>query len=199
MCAGKGTICRNIKKLAYENHIALEIIELDYLGHLILLQHDVKDQLVRVFGEGILGGDGEIKRSALAEKAFVSPDSIRTLNSITHNAIGQELELRIGKSSESGSFVIVESPLPVRMQPMFSHIDGMIVTIGASEDERLQRALAQGYSKDDALARFVAQPESNIYTDEADLVVENDNLDDVADIAWQIFNQLIAPKGASND
>lgn len=197
MCSGKGTVSEIFVSLARQNNKAIEAIELDRLGHAVLLHPNVKDRLVLVFGKDVLSEDGSIERSRLAEKAFSCTELTQALNSITHEAIGNELELRLEHVHKSNDFVLIESPLPVRTQQMFVHLGGVIVTVNADVDERLQRALAQGYTRSDALARFAAQPSSDYYSAEANYVVENQNLDDTLNDVRHIFEQLVL-KGASD-
>ena len=58
----------------------LPYVDLDQVGHDVLLWDTVKGELVETFGADILGSDGEIVRGALAAKAFVA-ESSRSKNS----------------------------------------------------------------------------------------------------------------------
>ena len=77
MGAGKSTARKALVEQGLPN------IDLDQVGHDVLLWDTVKSELVETFGEDILGADGEIDRRALAAKAFVSPAETRKLNRIT--------------------------------------------------------------------------------------------------------------------
>src|SRR5712671_3980118 len=50
----------------------------------------VLDQLAERVGADIVGADGRPDRALLAERAFVSDESRRNLDAITHPAIGEE-------------------------------------------------------------------------------------------------------------
>ena len=58
----------------------LPFIDLDKVGHDVLMWDTVKEELVETFGEDILDKDGEVIRPALAKKAFVSPFSYTHLD-----------------------------------------------------------------------------------------------------------------------
>ena len=72
MGAGKSTARKALVEQGLPN------IDLDQVGHDVLLWDTVKSELVETFGEDILGADGEIDRRALAAKAFVSPAETRS-------------------------------------------------------------------------------------------------------------------------
>ena len=60
MGAGKSTARKALVEQGLPN------IDLDQVGHDVLLWDTVKSELVETFGEDILGADGEIDRRALA-------------------------------------------------------------------------------------------------------------------------------------
>ena len=75
----------------------LPFIDLDKVGHDVLMWDTVKEELVETFGEDILDEDGEVIRPALAKKAFVSPAETRKLNRITMPRIEAAYTDRLAK------------------------------------------------------------------------------------------------------
>ena len=75
----------------------LPYIDLDQVGHDVLLWDTVKEELVDAFGTDILGSDGEIVRRDLAAKAFVSPAETRKLNRITLPRIEEAFTDRVAE------------------------------------------------------------------------------------------------------
>ena len=59
-----------------------ECVDLDDIGHEVLLLPEVIDMMVETFGKDILDDKGEIDRPALAAKAFASPADTIKLNAI---------------------------------------------------------------------------------------------------------------------
>ena len=62
--SGKSTVSGAFRDLG------ASLIDLDVVGHDILLRDDLKKDLVEAFGEGIIGEDGEVIRPELARIAF---------------------------------------------------------------------------------------------------------------------------------
>ena len=91
MGAGKSTARKALVEQGLPN------IDLDQVGHDVLLWDTVKSELVETFGEDILGADGEIDRRALAAKAFVSPAETRKLNRITLPRIEEAFTDRVAE------------------------------------------------------------------------------------------------------
>lgn len=54
------------------------------------------EQVVREFGTGILGSDGEIDRAALAKIVFNDDEKLKKLNSLTHPNVTEEVHRIIG-------------------------------------------------------------------------------------------------------
>ena len=71
MGAGKSTA----RKVLAEQGVPY--IDLDKVGHDVLLWDTVKDDLVEAFGADILGADGQIVRSKVAGEAVATPAATR--------------------------------------------------------------------------------------------------------------------------
>lgn len=78
---GKSTALNYIKMRGYE------VIEFDLIGHFILKDKFVINQLIHCFGYNILNKDREIDRRALGKLVFSDKEKIKTLNQITHGKI----------------------------------------------------------------------------------------------------------------
>ncbi|MEW6238768.1 MAG: dephospho-CoA kinase [Candidatus Omnitrophota bacterium] len=86
------------------------VISGDSLGYEMLRSGSpVFPALIQTFGEGILGADGEIDRTALGEIVFGSPEQLQRLNCIVHppmlERIRGEIE-RFRASQEKGPLVV---------------------------------------------------------------------------------------------
>ena len=101
MGAGKSTARKALVEQGLPN------IDLDQVGHDVLLWDTVKSELVETFGEDILGADGEIDRRALAAKAFVSPAETRKLNRITLPRIEEAFTDRVAELEAEGHKAVV--------------------------------------------------------------------------------------------
>src|SRR3954470_18933885 len=68
--------------------------------------------LAERFGADIVGPDGRLDRAELAARAFVSPETRKDLEAITHPAIGAEF-LRLVAGAPEGAVVVHDVPLLV--------------------------------------------------------------------------------------
>ena len=103
MGAGKSTA----RKVLAEQGVPY--IDLDKVGHDVLLWDTVKDDLVEAFGADILGADGQIVRSKVAAKAFATPAETRKLNRITLPRIEEAFTDRVAELEAEGHKAVVWS------------------------------------------------------------------------------------------
>ena len=82
-------------------------IDLDVVGHDILLRDDLKADLVAAFGPEIIGADGEVVRPELAKRAFVSPEKTALLNATTHPRLIEEAKRRLAAFEEDGALATI--------------------------------------------------------------------------------------------
>jgi dephospho-CoA kinase len=146
------------------------------------------EAIVQAFGEGLLGADGRLDRSALGERVFGDPEARATLEAITHPAIAQRSgELFARHLQEGHEAVVYEASLLVETG-RHKHFDGLIV-VTAPEAARIARVHQRdGLPEAAARARIAAQLPMADKVAVADVVILNDgSLEDLAvatDRAW---------------
>jgi dephospho-CoA kinase len=131
--------------------------------------------LAEAFGTDVLLPDGSLDRAALAERAFVSDETRKQLEAITHPAIGEEFLAQIAAAPPRG-IVVHDVPLLVESKRGFDY-DAVIV-VEAPIELRLTRLEGRGVSRDDAERRMGHQA-----TDEARRAVATWVLDNSGDLA----------------
>jgi dephospho-CoA kinase len=132
-------------------------------------------ELVEEFGSEILRPDGALDRAALAERAFVSDESRKKLEAITHPAIGEEFLAQVAAAPPDG-IVVHDVPLLVESKRGFEY-DAVIV-VEAPLELRLDRLVERGVPRDDAQRRIALQA-----TDEERRAVATWVLDNSGDLA----------------
>lgn len=130
----------------------------------------VLDELVAVFGEGILRADGTLDRGELARLAFTDSKRTQDLNSIMHPRISAESSARIS-AAPPGSLVVYDMPLLVETGQS-SSVDRVIVVDVPVETQR-QRAISRGLESQDVDRRIDAQATREQRIAVADLVIDN--------------------------
>ncbi|MGO3328090.1 dephospho-CoA kinase [Gordonia sp. (in: high G+C Gram-positive bacteria)] len=149
-------------------------------------------QLVEAFGEDVLTADGGLDRPALAAKAFVSDDSRKLLNSITHPLIGARTQ-ELTDAAPDDAIVLHDVPLLVEghMAPFYH----LVVVVHADEDIRLRRLVElRGMDAADAEQRIAAQATDEQRHAVADIWLDNSGTpDELADAALAVWERRIVP------
>lgn len=173
IASGKSTACRYL-----ESRGAM-LIDLDDLAKSLYVPgSDLVGALAEEFGWDILDEEGGVRRSVLASRAFVSPDSVARLNGIVHPVLIDQLSLRIldpvccTVSSPRYPFAVVEVSAPTGFEDSFGLADEILV-ISAPLAVRRERAIHRGMEPSDFDARSACQPDEASLCNLATAVIDN--------------------------
>ena len=165
----------------------LPYVDLDQVGHDVLLWDTVKGELVETFGADILGSDGEIVRSALAAKAFVNPAETRKLNRITLPRIEEAFTDCVAElEGEGHAAVVVEHSVFKNRQTSLAYDADVVMAVLAPLDMRIERAVKAGWEEADVRRRIAQQITDADRIEAADVVFNNDGTPD------ELRNQVLA-------
>lgn len=137
MGAGKSTVCRMLARHGGS------VIDVDHLGHRVLLLPQVRRELSERFGAAMLGPDGAVNRRALGRRVFRDPAALRDLNALVHPEIGRLLRRRVAVLEHRGVPVVwIDAAL-------FLDIDlgvpvDAVIAVTAPKALRRQRLLQRG-------------------------------------------------------
>ncbi len=152
----------------------LPYIDLDKVGHDVLRWDVVKEELVDTFGEDILDDQGEINRSALANKAFVSPAETRKLNRATMPRIEETYLDMVSELEKQGcEAVVVEYSVFKDRMTSLAHAADVVIAVIAPLDVRVARAVASGFDEQDVRNRISRQISDADRIEACDIVFEN--------------------------
>ena len=129
-------------------------------------------EIREAFGPDVIDPSGRLDRAALAGIVFADPDALARLNAITHPRIAARSAELIA-AAPSGAVLVYDMPLLVEQGPQA--LDGWdaIVVVDAPDDARLERLVARGLDRDDALKRMGAQATRQERLAAADHVIDN--------------------------
>lgn len=162
-------------------------------------------QVVRAFGEEMLGADGALDRARLGALVFGDPDRLAVLNSIVHPLVRERAAALIA-AAPYGAVVVQDIPLLVETgQGSNFHL---VLVVDAPDDVRVQRMVEhRDMSEEQARSRMAAQADRDVRLAAADVVLENsgttEELRDSVDALWarrlapyarNISNQRVAPR-----
>ena len=105
---------------------------------------------------------------SLAKVIFSSPEAREKLEAIVYPLVRKDFEAW-RDAREGAPFVVLESAV-ILSKPIFDGIAHAVVAVTADEEVRIERLLARGLSREDALRRISAQ---SIDLSKANVIIEN--------------------------
>ena len=135
-------------------------------------------ELAEAFGPEILHPDGSLDRAALAARAFVSDETRKRLEAITHPAIAKEFLAQIAAASPADGIVVHDVPLLVESTRGYDY--GAVIVVEAPTEMRLARLEERGVPRADAERRMGMQATDEDRRAVATWVIDNSgDLDDL--------------------
>lgn len=164
--SGKTTLSKKIIELSDKQVVHLDI---DKIGHFVLTKEEVKEELVRQFGEKILNNDS-IDRKKLGEIVFNSRKEMKKLEEITWKNMQIEIDRFLEENKDN---VIILDWLLLYKTKYFNLCD-IKVLLDVPYEERKKRAMKRDSITEEA---FDLREKSSIdfNKDDFDYVIkEND-------------------------
>ncbi len=162
--SGKSTVGELFQQLGAvvvdSDQLAREVVERGSLGF---------EQIVTLFGNEILK-NGEINRSLLAEIIFKDPAKRKNLEQITHPLIRKAFADVVAKS---GDQAIVINQIPLLVESKYQYNFDHVITVSTSEDKRIARLLAKGYTQEQIQNRMKSQVSDADREKIADSIIQN--------------------------
>jgi dephospho-CoA kinase len=165
IATGKSTVAKMLENLG------ASVIDADALVHELQRKGTpVYDDIVAVFGPGILDRTGEIDRKALGSIVFADPAQLRTLESIVHPAVLIESMRRM---TEAATPVMVYEAIKLIEAGRAEMCDALWV-VTARTEVQLQRLMRDRHmSEAEARQRIAAQPLQGEKVAQATVVIDN--------------------------
>lgn len=161
--SGKSAVARIFRRVT-----GARVIDADVVGHRVLARPAMRRRLRRLFGEGILGKDGNIDRRALARTAFGSQSSARRLNRAMHPAILREIRREI--AGEKG-WVLLDASL--LYETGADALCDRVVFVDVPRALRAERTAARGWPAGEWARRERLQAPAAYKRKRADYRVDN--------------------------
>jgi dephospho-CoA kinase len=129
-------------------------------------------RVVAEFGPDVLGADGSLDRSTLAQVVFADPERLARLNAIIHPYVRRR-SAEIMAAAPADAVVVEDVPLLVEnnLQERYD----VVVVVDASPETQVGRLTrARGMSASDAQARMSTQATREQRAEVADVIIDND-------------------------
>lgn len=192
IASGKTTVARQLERLG------ASLVDADQIGREVVDSiPEVRDALSKSFGDSVFGADGGVNRRLLADRVFSDPAALGELNRIVHPHLLRELRSRVeGLLARAGKkVVVIDAALLVEWRAD-SWIDYLVV-VEVDREKQIERIQARdGFSRDQAAQRIVAQVDPRMRARVADEILKNGgSLSDLVSAAEQLWKRLEAMAG----
>jgi dephospho-CoA kinase len=157
--------------------LAATVLNADAAAHDVLRQPEVIAEAHRLWGDAILGADGQVDRNTLARIVFgAPPDGPRQrarLERLVHPRVRERFRRQIDRLARQGSCPAAVIDAPLLLEAEWGTMCDRIVFVHADRDTRLARARARGWTEEQFAAREDAQMPLAEKEAEADIVIDN--------------------------
>ena len=133
---------------------------------------DLLSGVVRLCGEDILDGEGQLDRAALAGRIFADPPLLGRVEALVHPAVIRDF--RQWAEAQSAPLVILESAILLE-KPLPGNLYDYVLAVTAPEEVRMERARRRdGLDEASIRRRMEAQWSDGQRAARADFVLDND-------------------------
>lgn len=149
--------------------LGCHVIQADRLGHEVLRRGaEAYEDVVAVFGQTIVGDDGEIDRKALGAIVFPEPAQLEKLNALVHPHVfaRQEAFFAVVERDDPQGIAVVEAAIMIE-SGSYKRYDRLVVTVCPAEMQ-VRRFVERGGTEEEArdrLARQMAIEKKRKYAD----------------------------------
>ena len=166
--SGKSTILNYFRDQGYP------CFESDEVGKK-LLQVDLKETVLNLFGEELYDEKGILDRKALSKKVFSDSKLLETLNDIVHPAVNETFE-KFKKKHRDFPIIVKEAAILIE-SGSYKSCD-VTVLVKAPKNERIKRVVTRdSVNESEVIARINNQWEDKKKEKYADYVIENIDLE----------------------
>jgi dephospho-CoA kinase len=161
--SGKSVIAGYLKELGWH------VVQADELGHRLLREREIKEELARFFGIRVFGNDGEVERNQLLSAALGQEDGMDFINALLWPRIAALLP---GELGSSGAPVVLEAA--ILLQAGWDAFLDKVILVRAAAELRSQR-LVERHGKSPAALRQLMELQDDYEQIEegADYVLDN--------------------------
>jgi dephospho-CoA kinase len=159
----------------YLRELGAAIIDADLIGHRVLKDKQVKNELIASFGSCILDENGRIDRKELGDIVFgTEKEPLLLLNRLTHPRIQEVIEEELESYRRRGvKIVIIEAPLLI--EAGFASLVDQVWVTAAPEEVIIKRLKDKnGLSHSQITNRINSQLPSEKRNKYADIVIYTD-------------------------
>jgi len=169
------------------------LIDADQIARELVQPHTATwNELIRVFGKGILQEDGSIHRKRLAAKVFSDSEQRNLLNQILHPRIKVEMDRRVKEigQKDPNAIVVIDAALLIELRN-HREMDKVIV-VTSTEKQQIERLKKRdGVDQEEAQKILSSQMPLEEKLKVADLVIRNEgSFEETKKRVKKVFQEL---------
>ena len=150
------------------------VISGDSLAHAALRQPEIKEQIVRRWGQRLLDDAGEIQRCLLAAVVFADADERRALEAMVHPWIKGRIRAEVEAARTDATVRLIVLDAAVMLEAGWHDVCDHLVYIDAPREVRLRRLAEQrGWAPREVESREAAQLPLTAKAAHADHTLDN--------------------------
>lgn len=183
--SGKSTICKKLQE-----KFDVKIIDADEISKKLSQKgSNYVIDIIKTFGEDIVGEDGELRRKKLAEIIYSDPDKRKALNNCTFKYIKEEIIKQLNKI-KNPTTAIIDAPLLFESE--LNNLCDVVIGVIAPREIQIERIVARdNLDYEEAEKRIDAQADNEFFIQHCDVVIENDgNFEKVNAILNEIAEKI---------
>jgi dephospho-CoA kinase len=142
IASGKSTVAAEFAKLG------CAVIDADVIVHELLGEDKVRDELVQLFGPGILNTAGRLDRKRLAGLVFADAQRVSALNKVIHPRVLQRTEQLIVQYSSDRHIKAIVLDMPLLVEVGWADRCDKVIFVECDRKRRVERARRKGLLDD---------------------------------------------------
>lgn len=160
-----------------ENDYGAKVLIADDIGHEVMKKGMAAyEEILAAFGESVKGENGELDRTALAERIYGDDRKRARLNEIIHPHVIKEIKNRLAEWKNE-PLVVLETAL--MFETGCDKLCCQVWGIDTQAEERIRRLIrTRGYTREKAEAIMEKQLSAEEYRNRCDVVIDNSGTPD---------------------
>ncbi len=197
IASGKSTVARHFEERG------ATVIDADLLARqAVEAGTTAYRDIVRRWGEDVLGAGGEVDRGALRRIVFEEPDELAALNRIVHPEVARLRDRLVAEARQRGDAVCI-CDIPLLFETDMAAEFDRIVLVDAPRPLRLERLVRdRGLKETEAMEMIAAQMPAELKRARADYIIDNAGtlaqLETRAGEVWSALEQDARERAASH-
>jgi dephospho-CoA kinase len=153
-----------------------KIISADAIGHTLLQNNKIiKNKLIKLFGNDIMTGKGDLDRQKIGAIVFNDADKMASFNAIIHPPLLKHLKKELTDWIKNRRLKMIVVDAALIFEWGIANWFDLILVVTASREMRLKRICHLGLSRNQAKKRIACQLPQREKAALADYIIENNS------------------------